>query len=99
MSDGGCSEQPAGRAAPRANRHAGLTEVASPNAYNSLGVGTTQLSNNSIVYNHMRHGEYCLRGRKGPLEMQLRRAVSSGCAVPFTVAPRAFSCAGRVEIL
>jgi hypothetical protein len=34
--------------------------VTSPNVYNSLGVGTTQLYNKRIVYNHKRHGEYIL---------------------------------------
>ncbi|MDB4921809.1 DUF6088 family protein [Mucilaginibacter sp.] len=34
--------------------------VTSPNVYNSLGVGTTQLYNKRVVYNHKRHGEYTL---------------------------------------
>src|SRR5258708_5397577 len=34
--------------------------LASPNAYNSLGVGTTQLYDKTIVYNHKRHGEFAL---------------------------------------
>jgi hypothetical protein len=34
--------------------------VTSPNVYNSLGVGTTQLYNKRVVYNHKRHGEYIL---------------------------------------
>jgi hypothetical protein len=34
--------------------------VTSPNAYNSLGIGTTQLYNKRLVYNHKRHGEYVL---------------------------------------
>ena len=38
--------------------------LASPNAYNSLGVGTTQLYDMTIVYNHKRHGEFQLGGRK-----------------------------------
>lgn len=38
--------------------------LASPNAYNSLGVGTTQLYNKTVVYNHKRHGEFTLGGRK-----------------------------------
>ena len=38
--------------------------LTSPNAYNSLGVGTTQLYNVRIVYNHKRHGEFVLGGRK-----------------------------------
>lgn len=38
--------------------------LASPNAYNSLGVGTTQLYDKTIVYNHKRHGEFALGGRK-----------------------------------
>lgn len=38
--------------------------ITSPNAYNSLGVGTTQLYNKRVVYNHKRHGEFELGGRK-----------------------------------
>ena len=38
--------------------------LASPNAYNSLGVGTTQLYDRTVVYNHKRHGEFQLGGRK-----------------------------------
>lgn len=38
--------------------------VASPNAYNSLGVGTTQLYDRTVVYNHKRHGDFALGGRK-----------------------------------
>jgi hypothetical protein len=37
--------------------------VTSPNAYNGLGVGTTQLYNKRVVYNHKRHGEFKLGGR------------------------------------
>ncbi len=38
--------------------------LTSPNAYNSLGVGTTQLYNQRTVYNHKRHGEIQLGNRK-----------------------------------
>jgi hypothetical protein len=38
--------------------------LASPNAYNSLDVGTTQLYDRTIVYNHKRHGDFQLGGRK-----------------------------------
>ncbi|MBN8669519.1 MAG: hypothetical protein J0L80_02460 [Chitinophagales bacterium] len=38
--------------------------LTSPNAYNSLGVGTTQLYNKRVVYNHKRHGEFVLGGKK-----------------------------------
>lgn len=38
--------------------------VTSPNAYNSLGVGTTQLYDKTIVYNRKRHGDFQLGGRK-----------------------------------
>jgi hypothetical protein len=38
--------------------------LASPNAYNSLGVGTTQLYDRTVVYNHKRHGEFQLGNRK-----------------------------------
>jgi len=38
--------------------------MASLNAYNSLGVGTTQLYNEKLVYNHKRDGRYTLNGRQ-----------------------------------
>lgn len=34
--------------------------LTTPNVYNSLGVGTTQLYNVRTVYNHKRHGEFNL---------------------------------------
>jgi hypothetical protein len=34
--------------------------LTSINAYNSLGVGTTQLYNQRTVYNHKRHGDFKL---------------------------------------
>jgi hypothetical protein len=34
--------------------------LTSPNDYNRLGVGTTQLYNKRVVYNHKRHGEFKL---------------------------------------
>lgn len=37
--------------------------IASLNAYNSLGVGTTQLYNERLVYNHKRDGRFELGGR------------------------------------
>lgn len=37
--------------------------LTSPNAYNSLGVGTTQLYNQPVVYNHKRHGSFKLGNR------------------------------------
>ena len=37
--------------------------LTSPNFYNSLGVGTTQLYNTRIVYNHKRHGKFTLGGK------------------------------------
>jgi hypothetical protein len=37
--------------------------LVSPNAYNSLGVGTTQLYNELVVYNRKRHGKFSLGGR------------------------------------
>jgi hypothetical protein len=38
--------------------------VTSANAYNSLGIGTTQLYNKRLVYNHKRHGEYTLGNKR-----------------------------------
>ncbi|MCB1984148.1 MAG: hypothetical protein H6936_01355 [Burkholderiales bacterium] len=37
--------------------------ITSPNAYNSLGVGASQLYNERFVYNHKRDGRYVLNGR------------------------------------
>lgn len=37
--------------------------LTSPNLYNTLGLGTTQLYNETVVYNHKRHGRYKLGGR------------------------------------
>jgi len=34
-----------------------------PNAYNGLGVGTTQLYPEQVVYNRKRHGKFTLAGR------------------------------------
>ena len=36
--------------------------LTSPNAYNTLGLGTTQLYNRRVVYNHKRHGQFTLGG-------------------------------------
>lgn len=33
-----------------------------PSCYNSLGLGTTQLYNTMVVYNHKRHGKFTLAG-------------------------------------
>jgi hypothetical protein len=44
--------------------------LASPNAYNSLGVGTTQLYDKTVVYNHKRHGDFLLGGRKFAFRMK-----------------------------
>jgi hypothetical protein len=38
--------------------------IMSPNEYNALGVGTTQLYNTRRVYNRKRHGEFTLGNRK-----------------------------------
>ena len=38
--------------------------LTSPSSYNSLGVGTTQLFNERVVYNHKRHGEFKFGNRK-----------------------------------
>jgi hypothetical protein len=37
--------------------------LTSPNDYNALGVGTTQLYNFQVVYNHKRHGRFKLGGQ------------------------------------
>ncbi|HEX4693616.1 hypothetical protein [Sphingomonas sp.] len=47
--------------------------LVSPNAFNSLGVGTTQLHNEPVVYNRKRHGRYKLDGRT--YDFRMRTAV------------------------
>ena len=44
--------------------------MVSPNAYNGLGVGTTQLCNEPVVYNHKRHGRFKLGGRTFDFRMR-----------------------------
>lgn len=46
--------------------------LTSQNDYNQLGVGTTQLYNQRIVYNHKRHGEFNLGGRKFSFRLKPR---------------------------
>jgi hypothetical protein len=46
--------------------------LASPNAYNSLGVGTTQLYDRTVVYNRKHHGERQLGNRKFAFRMKPR---------------------------
>ena len=38
--------------------------VFSPSAYNAVGLGTTQLYNRTLVYNHKRHGVFQLGNRQ-----------------------------------
>ncbi|MEI6139781.1 MAG: hypothetical protein WCP85_10990 [Mariniphaga sp.] len=38
--------------------------LVSPNSYNALGLGLTQLYNTTWVYNHKRHGEFTLNDKK-----------------------------------
>ena len=44
--------------------------LASPSAYNALGVGMTQLHNKTVVYNHKRHGRFALGGRTYDFRMK-----------------------------
>jgi len=46
--------------------------VTSPNFYNQLGVGATQLYNKRVVYNQKRHGTFDLGGRSLCFERRLR---------------------------
>ena len=41
-----------------------------PNAYNTLGVGTTQLHNMTVVYNHKRHGTFAFGSRSYEFRMK-----------------------------
>ena len=44
--------------------------MVSPSAFNGLGVGTTQLHNEPVVYNRKRHGRYKLDGRTYDFRMR-----------------------------
>jgi hypothetical protein len=44
--------------------------MVSPNAFNGLGVGTTQLYNEPVVYNRKRHGRFRLGGRMFDFRMR-----------------------------
>lgn len=44
--------------------------LTTPNSYNSLGVGTSQLYNKKTVYNHKRHGEFKLGNKKFDFQMR-----------------------------
>lgn len=46
--------------------------IFSPSAYNTLGLGTTQLYNRTLVYNHKRHGLFALGNRKFDCRVKLR---------------------------
>jgi hypothetical protein len=46
--------------------------VFSPSAYNSVGLGTTQLYNRTLVYNHKRHGVFQLGNRQFDFRMKPR---------------------------
>jgi hypothetical protein len=45
--------------------------ITSPNLYNSLGIGTTQLYNNRVVYNNKRHGLVKLGNREYQFHFKL----------------------------
>jgi hypothetical protein len=45
--------------------------LTSPNAYNQLGLGTTQLYNKRVVYNQKRHGTFSLGNRLVTFERRL----------------------------
>lgn len=55
--------------------------LVSPNFYNSLGVGTTQLYNKKVVYNHKRHGKFKLGNRE--FEFQLKHHFPSKVTEEF----------------
>ncbi len=55
--------------------------LVSPNLYNSLGVGTTQLYNKKVVYNHKRHGKFQLGNRN--FEFQLKHHFPSKVTEEF----------------
>lgn len=57
--------------------------VTSLNSYNSLGIGTTQLYNKKIVYNHKRHGLYQLGNLQ--FDFRIRRNFPTKLSLEFLV--------------
>ncbi len=57
--------------------------LVSPNLYNSLGVGTTQLYNKKVVYNHKRHGKFKLGNRD--FEFQVKHHFPSKVTEEFLI--------------
>ena len=57
--------------------------LVTPNLYNSLGVGTTQLYNKKVVYNHKRHGKFKLGNRE--FEFQLKHHFPTKITEEFLV--------------
>ncbi|WP_129714812.1 hypothetical protein [Pedobacter sp. SYP-B3415] len=57
--------------------------LTSPNSYNTLGVGTTQLYNKKIVYNHKRHGEFKLGNKK--FDFQIRHHFPARANAEFLI--------------
>jgi hypothetical protein len=55
--------------------------LVSPNAYNGLGIGTTQLHNTPVVYNRKRHGTFELDGR--PYEFRARASFPKEVSAEF----------------
>lgn len=55
----------------------------SPNNFNSLGLGTSQLYNKKVVYNHKRHGVFKLGNRK--FDFRLRHHFPTKLSTEFLV--------------
>ena len=55
--------------------------LTSPNFYNCLGVGTTQLYNKRVVYNHKRHGLFVLGGKE--FDFRLKQKFSKELSEEF----------------
>ena len=52
-----------------------------PNLYNCLGVGTTQLYNKQVVYNHKRQGHFVLGGKE--FDFRLKQKFPKGLSEDF----------------
>ena len=59
--------------------------LTSPNAYNQLGLGTTQLYNKRVVYNQKRHGTFPLGNRMVTFERRIGGSESVHCINPTPV--------------
>ena len=61
--------------------------IISPNVFNSLGLGLTQLYNTTWVYNHKRRGEFQLNGKTFEFKLKSFKSIVNEKFILFIVNP------------